>query len=80
MQTFALNTLILNVGDVITHKQLRYTATIKSLHKCGSGLITVEDTPENKTVWDRSLPFTFKAMNIASTFKKQLTNPKLDLL
>jgi len=79
MKTFALNTLILTIGDVITHKSLGYTATIVSLHKRGSGIITVNDSPENKRVWGEKLPFTFKANNIARTFKKQLSNPKLEL-
>lgn len=80
MKTFALNTLILTVGDTIVHTKLKYTATIITLHKRGSGLITVSDSPENRAVWGSNLPKTFKAQNIARTFKKQLTNPKLELL
>lgn len=79
MKTLALDNLILNVGDIIVHKNLGYTATIKSLHKSGSGLITVEDSPQNKLVWGEKLPFTFKAINIAKHFKKQPINPTLEL-
>lgn len=76
---FALDRIIFECGDVIVHKALGYTAEIKSLHKRGSGLITVPNTPENKKVWGENLPKTFKALNIAKTFRKQLTNPTLEL-
>lgn len=80
MKTFALDTLILTVGDTIIHRNLGYTAVIKNLTARGNGTVEIPDTPQNRAIWESSkLPKVIKANNIPKFFKKQILTPKLDL-
>lgn len=76
----ALDYVIFEVGQTIVHKNLGYTAVIKRTCRRGNAIIEIPDTVQNSLVWKgESLPKTFKAFNIARTFKHQLTNPILNL-
>jgi hypothetical protein len=79
-KTFALDYVILTVGDTIIHRNLRYSAVIKSLTSRGNGTIEIPDTAHNSIVWDGcKLPLTIKVKNIVKTFRKQPPMPKLEL-
>lgn len=78
MKTFALGSVIFNIGGIIEHRNLGYTAVIKKFYKHGNALIEIPNTPENKAIWEGcKLPKTFKAINIAKHFKHQIYNPTL---
>lgn len=80
MKTFALDTLILTVGDTIIHRNLGYTAVIKSLTKKGNGNVEIPNTAHNSRIWRGiKLPYTIKATNIPKFFKKQVLTNKLEL-
>jgi hypothetical protein len=79
-KTFALDYLILTVGDTIVHRRLGYTAVIKSLNSRGNGVIEIPISPENTIVWNGyKLPMTIKVKNIVKSFKKQVYAPKINL-
>lgn len=76
----ALDSIIFEVGQTIIHKNLGYSATIKKICRRGNAIIEIPDTPANSLIWKGvSLPKSFKALNIAKTFKHQLKQPILNL-
>lgn len=80
IKTFALGSIIFEIGGIIEHRNLGYTAKILKLYKRGNALIEIPNTPENGLIWGgNKLPMTFKALNLAKHFKHQIKQPILNL-
>lgn len=77
-KTYALDTVIFEVGGMIVHKRLGYTAKIVRLNKY-SAIIEIPPTLDNFLVWENVTPKQIKVTNIAKHFKHQLYAPKINL-
>ena len=77
-KTYALDSVIFKVGEIVVHKRMGYTGKIVRLNKY-SAIIEIAPTLDNFLIWENVTHKQIKVTNIAKHFKHEIYASTINL-